>query len=451
MPAAAPEQIIADHVRLNAFTRRVKLDNAKQVAFLMLTCRDAFYGGAAGGGKSGGILASALQYVDEPNYNALLLRNSLAELELPRALIPLSKEWLYGTGAIYRESKHRWDFPAGGTLTFGYLEKQNSEKRYAGSEFDFIGLDEASQIRQSQLRFMFSRLRRRFGSRIPPRFRVASNPGGPGHDWIKARYIEPHGVFDRITIRAALDDNPSIDRVAYLRSMDELDEITRRQLLEGDWTARAEGGQFRREWLNDKYLEAVPRDWSRMVRYWDLAATKPKGGSDDPDWTAGELWALCPGPRYLRVSGVRRRDTPGEIEKLIRSTAEADAAAYGRGVEIFMEQEPGASGVSTIAHYARLLSGFAFRADRKDTSKALRARPYAAAWQNGLVYVVVHPSVSPWMDEHEAYVPGSPYGHDDQLDASSGAFNKLALTARPVGAGAGSDHAPSYIRSNYDD
>lgn len=448
--AAADFPIVADHVRRNAFMHRVRLDNAKQVAFLMLLCRDAFYGGAAGGGKSGGILAAGLQYADEPQYNALILRNSLAELELPRALIPLSKEWLWGTGAVYRESKHRWDFPGGATLTFGYLEKQNSERRYAGSEFDFIGIDEASQVRQSQLRFMFSRLRRRAGSRIPPRFRVAGNPGGPGHDWIRARYIEPHGVYDRITIRAALDDNPSIDKPAYLRSMDELDEITRRQLLEGDWTARAEGGQFRREWLNDKYLDAVPRDWSRIVRYWDLAATKPKNGADDPDYTAGELWALCPGPRYVRISGVRRRDTPHEIEKLIRSTAEQDAAAFGRGVEIFMEQEPGASGVTTIAHYARLLSGFSFRADKKDTSKQLRARPYSAAWQNGHVYVVRHKSVNEWMDEHEAYAPGTPYGHDDQLDASSGCFNKLALTSRPVGAGAaaGSD---SYIRSDYND
>jgi len=34
----------------------------------LLTCMDAFYGGAAGGGKSDALLMAALQYIDIPGY-----------------------------------------------------------------------------------------------------------------------------------------------------------------------------------------------------------------------------------------------------------------------------------------------------------------------------------------------------------------------------------------------
>ena len=36
----------------------------KQSAFLLLNCKEAFYGGAAGGGKSDALLMCGLQYVD---------------------------------------------------------------------------------------------------------------------------------------------------------------------------------------------------------------------------------------------------------------------------------------------------------------------------------------------------------------------------------------------------
>ena len=73
-----------------------------QGAFLLLDRKEAFYGGAAGGGKSDALLMAALQYVDVPGYAALLLRRTYDELEQEGSLIPLSKEWFLDTPRAVR-------------------------------------------------------------------------------------------------------------------------------------------------------------------------------------------------------------------------------------------------------------------------------------------------------------------------------------------------------------
>ncbi len=393
----------------------------KQAEFLLLPHREALYGGAAGGGKSEALLMAALQYVMVPGYSALLLRRTYTDLALPNALMDRAHQWLRKTDARWSEKEKTWYFPSGATLTFGYLEHENDKYRYQSAEFQFIGFDELTQFTETQYKYLFSRLRRLKGYNVPLRMRAASNPGGIGHEWVKQRFLVEGPKKGRAFVPATLKDNPYLDAEEYKKSLMELDPITRRQLLEGDWFALPQGNMFRREWF--EIVDSAPAG-IRKVRYWDLAATPEKEGKD-PDWTVGALVGEKDGIFYI-IDIVRTRTTPRNVEALVRQTAELD----GRDVEIWMEQEPGSSGVSIIDHYRRkVLKGFTFRGLKTTGSKVTRASPFSSQAEAGNVKLVRGPWIGDFLDELEQFPQGP---HDDQVDAVSGAFEVLSRDSIPI-------------------
>lgn len=228
----------------------------RQRLFLDLPHREAFYGGAAGGGKSDALLMGALQHVDVPGYAALILRRTFADLKKPKALLDRAREWLSNTGATYNSQDHQWIFPSGAILAFGYLQNEADIYQYQSAEYQFIGFDELTQFTESQYTFLFSRLRRTEGVDIPLRMRSASNPGGVGAEWVQARFVPDDWTPDqagalrvweksgRAFVPARLVDNPYLDQASYIESLDELDEVTRAQLLQGDWSIRQKGNIY---------------------------------------------------------------------------------------------------------------------------------------------------------------------------------------------------------------
>jgi hypothetical protein len=221
----------------------------KQAEFLALTCREVLYGGQAGGGKSEALLMAALQYVEHPAYAALILRRTYADLSLPGALMDRAAEWLRPTAARWDNTTKTWTFPSGATVTFGYMQTETDKWRYQGPEFHAVFYDELTQFSEPMYRYLFSRQRRLKDSVIPLRMRAASNPGGIGHDWVKMRFLTEGESAGRVFVPATLADNPHLDREEYAKSLAELDPITRKQLLEGDWDVRPEGALFKREWF----------------------------------------------------------------------------------------------------------------------------------------------------------------------------------------------------------
>jgi len=252
-----------------------------QSTFLALANREAFYGGAAGGGKSDALLMGALEYVDQPGYAALILRRTFADLALPDAIMSRAEQWLIGTKARWNQQEKTWTFPSGATLTFGYLEHEKDKYRYQGSAFQFIGFDELTQFTETQYTYLFSRLRRLQGSIVPLRMRSASNPGGEGHEWVKSRFVLSDNP-ERKFIPAKLTDNPSLDQEDYIQSLSELDPVTLAQLLSGDWDVLPQGPVFRREWFKTVQYRPPLLFW---IRYFDLAVSVKK----EADYTASAL------------------------------------------------------------------------------------------------------------------------------------------------------------------
>ncbi len=396
----------------------------KQRQFLELDCLEALYGGAAGGGKSDALLMAALQYVHVPGYSALLLRRTYADLSLPGAIMDRAEEWLRPTPAVWNGTDKRWTFPSGATITFGYLESDQDRYRYASAEFQYVGFDELTQFSELQYRFLFSRLRRTRGIEAPLRMRAATNPGGPGHEWVHRWFLIEGPDAGRVFIPATIDDNPSLDADEYREALQHLDPLTRQQLELGDWDATPQGTLFQREWWTDydgRILDTAPTNLDR-VRYWDLAATEPRRGRD-PDYTVGALVGRLAGV-YTVLDVQRLRGTPADVEALIRRTAQAD----GRAVPVYIEQEPGAAGVTVVDHYRRhVLDGFPVYGVRATGDKQLRAAPLSAAAQAGNVRIVRGPYLTALLDELSSFPRGP---HDDQVDALSGAYTQLAQRVR---------------------
>lgn len=393
-----------------------------QAAFMLLDdFEEVMFGGSVGGGKTYALLMAALQYADVPGYAAVIFRRTYPQLAQSGGLIERAHEMLSGTDARWIESKRRYEFPSTASLIFRDMESREDYRQYSGSEFQFVGLDQADEFELRQYLFMFSRLRRREGSMTPIRMRSTANPGHPvGHEWIKTRFIDSQPCR-RIFIPSRLDDNPHLDRASYLRTLAHLDPITRRQLVEGDWTARQAGAMFRREWF--KIVSAKPERASR-VRAWDTAATAAGKGTD-PDWTVGTLLARRPDKTYI-VEDVRRiRGTSLEVEKLVKQTAELD----GHGVPIRMGQEPGSGGKGMIDRYTReVLAGWNFKGTRETGDKPTRAAPVASMAQAGNIDILSASWNAILLDELESFPVA---GHDDQVDSLSMAFAALALRPTP--------------------
>jgi len=407
----------------------------KQDVFLALQGEEAFYGGAAGPGKSTALLLAALQWVDVPYYAALILRRTYSDLALPGALLEVAERWLRPTDAKYNSGTHTWTFPSKATLTFGHLEREATKFRYAGSEFQFIGWDELTQFTENQYTFLFSRLRRpsthRGGtnlagvglSDVPLRVRAASNPGNEGHDWVKARFVEPEtrepgAVF----IPARMHENPSLDRESYMKSLEKLSPAERERLIAGDWDAADDGGIFH----PDVWPLVPDFAGAQRLRWWDLAGTKPTPANPDPDYSASILFERDPRTgQHCIVDAFRFREEPADTESRVAMIADRDRDFYGVKIPVGIEQEPGSAGKALIARYSRhVLRGKAagVYGIRPSVDKVTRSLPAAAAAGRGEISV----KRAPWNRELFAELRRFPNGkHDDLVDCLSAVFEHI--------------------------
>lgn len=165
-------------------------------------------------------------------------------------------------------------------------------------------------------------------------------------------------------------------------------------------------------------LPAAPR----LVRAWDLAATRATG-TRDPDWTVGVLLAALPGGRWCVADVARMQGGPEEVEQAILSTAQRDRAAHGAAVQIGLPQDPGQAGKAQVAYLTAKLAGHTVESSPETGDKATRAGPVAAQCNVGNVSLLA----APWNRAFLAELADFPAGtKDDQVDALSRAFGMLS-------------------------
>lgn len=175
------------------------------------------------------------------------------------------------------------------------------------------------------------------------------------------------------------------------------------------------GGMLQRDWF--KLVKAVPRD-SKFVRYWDKAGTEGGTGAR----TAGVLMAKYPDGRYCVVDVVKGRWGATGREQVIVQTAELDARMYGR-VETWIEQEPGSGGKESAELTIRALAGYIIYAEIVRGDKVTRAEPFCSQARAKNVDIMD----GLWNIEYFGEMESFPNGRlKDQIDGTSGAFNKLA-------------------------
>lgn len=304
-----PFNLVRKYERVNEFNRhyrhrmivdvvavgtcKVRCITVDDPSHLFLTERFIPTFNSAGGGKTYAMLADPLRYFGNPNFNGILFRRTNDEL---REIIWKAQE-LYPKaypGAKWSEKKSQWVFPSGARIWFTYLERDEDVLRYQGMAFSWIGFDELTQYPTPfTFNYMRSRLRTTDPT-LPLCLRCTTNPGGPGHGWVKKMFIDPappnmtfaatdldtgqplvfpeghpkagKPLFYRRFIPAKLFDNPylSSDGV-YEANLLSLPENQRRQLLEGDWNV-ADGAAFSefREHIHTCDPFDIPPEWTRF-------------------------------------------------------------------------------------------------------------------------------------------------------------------------------------------
>ena len=182
--------------------------------------------------------------------------------------------------------------------------------------------------------------------------------------------------------------------------------------------APREGGLFKIHCIN-KIKDFNRHFIIQSVRYWDKAATQDGGKR-----TAGVLMHKMKNGRIIIENVTKGQWSTHRREKMIQLTAANDHEMYGQKVKIWMEQEPGSGGKDSVTNSILGLAGYPAKADRPTGDKETRAEPFADQAEAGNVDMVEGDWNQAYLDELEMFPRGT---FLDQVDASSGAFNKLCV------------------------
>jgi len=459
--------------------KEIRPQPGPQEAFLSSPADVAIYGGAAGGGKTYGMLLDALHYVNVQGFGAVFFRKNHNQIfsegglwdnsldlytELPNAVPVLGlSQWKFENAKGRVISK----------ISFKHIERDLDLGKWQGSQICGLYFDELTHFSEKTFFYMFSRNRSLCG--VKPYTRASCNPDADS--WV-AKFIEwwidpetgypipersgrirwfirieevihwadtREELWERFNLVSDLDrrkpksatfiaasvfDNKALMEKdpGYLANLEAMPLVERERLLHGNWKIKAAVGRFfKRTQIGDR-LDALPADVVRWVRCWDLAASeKTEGG--DPAYTAGVLIGKRSNGRYIVADVINRQMSASDVRKTILMTAQMDRSKYG-DVRIRLPQDPGQAGKEQAQSYTRFLAGFSVTTVLESGSKQSRAEPMAAQWQAGNFDIMSGEWNEPYLLQLENFPDGK---FKDMVDASANGFLELENGRQPFG------------------
>lgn len=454
----------------------LKPQRGPQERFMATAADICIYGGAAGGGKTYGLLMQPLRYKDVSGFGCTIFRKNHNQIFSQGGLWDVaSKMYSQIPGAHPRMSSYSWLFDdkkgnAVSKVTFAHIERDQDLDKWQGTQICAIEFDELTHFSEKTFFYMLSRNRSTCG--VKPFVRASCNPDADSwvakfiEWWIdqdtgypipersgKIRYFVRREeklywadtrkeLWERFNLNTAeereepksvtfimsrLEDNKELLRVnpGYMANLKAMPLVERERLLYGNWKIKAAAGlYFKRSQLGN-YLEILPADIIQYVRCWDLAATE-ETVNGDAAYTAGVLMGKRKNGRYVVIDVVNKQMSAADVRNTIKLTAQLDRAKYKR-VRIRLPKDPGQAGKEQADSYIKFLSGFDVTTVAETGSKEARAEPMAAQWQAGNFDIMI----GDWNEEYLLQLENFPSGKfKDMVDASANGFAEIELRAQ---------------------
>jgi predicted phage terminase large subunit-like protein len=433
-------------------------------------------GGGAGGGKTYLALLKALKFCQDPAARVLIVRLSYPAIKAIGGLVDESQHIYNLFGAEWKVQPLEWHFPNGAQVKFVAMPANRAEVQ--GWQATNIIVDEGAEFQLEDIIALKERIR-------GPRYKgklgmtITCNPNRnsflfpwveycldsdtgvpkPGTEDIVRYFIVVAGkvrwgdsidqLWEEHGMPAGLNRDPEKGKITfmptsfrfipmdiyanpvllknnpgYLANLLSGTRVSQLRFLHGSWTAVPEGSSvFNREWV--KIVDHPPVEVSQRVRSWDLAHSVPSETYPNPDWTAGVKMSRTKYGGYCIEDVVRdRRLTDGVVKMIIDTAQQKD----GTDVMVTIPRDNG-GGKAASQFFLRAFAeaGMHVRGVpiSGHSSKMQRFLPFCTLAEAGLVTMVRGPWNDDFLTELE-YFDGSKTIKDDQVDATSDAFNTLA-------------------------
>jgi len=285
-----------------------------QVLFIACPVFEVLYEGTRGPGKTDALLMDFAQFVGRgfgPAWRGILFRREYKELQ---DVVAKSKKWfrqIFPTARFLEsQSDYKWRFDGGEELLFRTAKKQDDYWNYHGHEYPWIGWEELTNWHSPALYEDMMSVCRSSTAGLPRRYRATANPYGVGHNWVKARFIDPapRGVIvkdekgrSRVCLHGSIYENKILLSAdpEYLKNLESIsDENKRKTWLYGDWDIVA-GGALDDVWDRSRHVLRpfeIPATW-RIDRSFDWGSSHP---------FAVAWWAESDGTEATMTDGSKR-------------------------------------------------------------------------------------------------------------------------------------------------